>query len=527
MRSFQKFITFGAVADPINRKKIADFVYDSLFNGESNINLKNSESSNYASSLSQIISNEKMKNLSRNDSELSQKITEDVLDFINRTKKAFNKLDNPYEEEQLMLNSFKTISEKTFRSEWDKASSFVKTTYGNKELDTVFYEKEFVKSLNPEIKDKKQAVQFESVKEHFIEKWEELLIKKQTKRELEFIDREREKFCEELYKKIEELMKIQELLEPFTNELGRLWDMSKGSWNKNSFDIIKKYAELMKKDKTIQELAEMLGRMRSAEKEYEEELFTNIKIMPEWKFVHAEKSDLVGIRESDDLSSLLPSETVLLADKATETVFFKKFVEKKLQTFEYIAKQLSYREEEFQDKRLKEKEEPKGPFIICVDTSGSMHGTPENVAKTLCFALLKIALRDNRKCYLISFSTSIETLDLADLKNSIDKIIDFLSMSFHGGTDAAPAMKEALRMLSTESYKKADVIVVSDFIMSGFDKNSKNQIEKAKENGTKFHSLLIGRSQNPQIVKEFDNNWQYNLNESESVLTLVKKISSL
>jgi len=200
MRSFQKFITFGAVADPINRKKIADFVYDSLFNGESNINLKNSESSNYASSLSQIISNEKMKNLSRNDSELSQKITEDVLDFINRTKKAFNKLDNPYEEEQLMLNSFKTISEKTFRSEWDKASSFVKTTYGNKELDTVFYEKEFVKSLNPEIKDKKQAVQFESVKEHFIEKWEELLIKKQTKRELEFIDREREKFCKANYR---------------------------------------------------------------------------------------------------------------------------------------------------------------------------------------------------------------------------------------------------------------------------------------------------------------------------------------
>jgi uncharacterized protein with von Willebrand factor type A (vWA) domain len=54
---------------------------------------------------------------------------------------------------------------------------------------------------------------------------------------------------------------------------------------------------------------------------------------------------------------------------------------------------------EFQDKRQKEKEEAKGPFIICVDTSGSMHGTPETVAKTLCFAILKIAIKRKQKMF--------------------------------------------------------------------------------------------------------------------------------
>lgn len=150
---------------------------------------------------------------------------------------------------------------------------------------------------------------------------------------------------------------------------------------------------------------------------------------PEWKVEHASKADLIGIHQSDDLSCLLPSETALLTDEAMQSVFFKKFAEKKLQTFEYQAKMLSYREEEL-GQTTKGKKKAKDYFIICVDTGGSMHGTPETVAKTLCFAILKIAIRDNRKCYLISFSTGIETLNLTDLKNSLDKIISFLSMSF-------------------------------------------------------------------------------------------------
>ena len=129
-------------------------------------------------------------------------------------------------------------------------------------------------------------------------------------------------------------------------------------------------------------------------------------------------------------------------------------MEKKLQTFEYESKSLSYKEEKFEDKRLKSKELDKGPFIICVDTSGSMHGTPELVAKTLCFAILKIAIQENRKCYLISFSTSIETLNLSDFKNSMEKLLQFLAMSFHGGTDATPAVQESLKMLQTKDYEK-------------------------------------------------------------------------
>jgi uncharacterized protein with von Willebrand factor type A (vWA) domain len=527
--SFERFTHFGSIADKDIRKKLAIEIYEQITKEtEKGIGFTNSNTDNFADAVKIILANETMKELCIQDKELAEKITQDILDFINKTKKQINKTTNPYYEETELKESFCLIDRTSFENqrEWLKLKFFLEKEYSNREIDLSFYSNEFWNSLDPR-NEVDSSITFESVKEHFIEKWEELLFKKKTKWELEIIEEQRKKFCEELYKQIEELKKLQEALEPFTNELGRLWDMSKGNWQRANLDILKRYAELLKKDKSLKDLAEMLGKMRQAEKEFEEEIFSNTSIKPEWKAEHASKADLIGIRESDDLSSLLPSETALLSDETMQSVFFKKFAEKKLQTFEYQAKVLSFKEEEFQDKQEKEKEETQGPFIICVDTSGSMHGTPETVAKTLCFAILKIAIRDNRKCYLISFSTDIETLNLTDLKNSIDKIINFLSMSFYGGTDATPAMREALRMLTKADYKKADVIMLSDFVMSAFDKATQEKILKAKENKTKFHSLVVGNSQNPATIANFDNNWFYDTNNPNSILTLVKNISDL
>jgi uncharacterized protein with von Willebrand factor type A (vWA) domain len=157
-----------------------------------------------------------------------------------------------------------------------------------------------------------------------------------------------------------------------------------------------------------------------------------------------------------------------------------------------------------------------------------MRDAPETIAKLLCFAILKIAIRENRKCYLISFSTVFETLNLTDLRNSLEKIINFLSMGFQGGgTDAEPAILESLRMLETEDYKKADVIMVSDFVMPAFAEGIRQQISQAKEKKTKFHSLIIGTSQNKGVIKDFDNNWLYNLENKDCILQLIRDINGI
>jgi uncharacterized protein with von Willebrand factor type A (vWA) domain len=524
---FDRFITFGSIADKEKRAEIASLIYEQLQKKQNvPIGLSNENTGNFAAAIESILSNETMRELCAKDPWLAEHITTDILDFINKTKRDIQRMENPFESEQKLLDNFVQTDKDSFEKSWEITTPFIQESYEPQILDTDFYYTEFQKSLSSPKKDKNN-ISFQSVKEHFTDKWGGLLFQKKLKWELGIIEEQRKKFCEELYKQIEQLKKLQELLEPFTGELGRLWDMSRGRWQKINFDILKNYAELLQKDTSLQELAEMLGRMRQAEREYEEELFAEMVIKPAWKAEHAAKSELVGIHESDDISSMLPAEAVLLADETTEPVFYKKFAEKKLQTFEYQSKVLAWEEEEIKNKRQKEKEGTKGPFIICVDTSGSMHGNLETVAKTLCFTLLKMAVRDNRKCYLISFSTAIETLNLTDLKNNLIKLIEFLSMSFHGGTDADLAMHEALRMLETKDYKKADVIMVSDFVMPGFDEQTRNQINTARENKTKFHSLVIGESGNKNTIEEFDSNWVYDTENYDCLLQLTRNVNEI
>jgi uncharacterized protein with von Willebrand factor type A (vWA) domain len=529
MNKFSYFETFGLIADENKRKQLAVNIYDNLQTiSEHQLELSNTETENFSDTIENILSGSStMRKLCAMDIGLSEEMTLEILDFINTTKRKMIQTYNPFEEEQAIFKKFEIIEKNNFTEQWEDIYTFLKKNYKYPVFNIDFYKEKFYENLNAATDNKNNDTVFEGIKKNMIENWGTLLFQKQTAWELKIIDEERKMFCEELYRRIEELKKLQELLAPFTNELGRLWDMSKGRWQKVNFDILKKYAELLQKDKSLQELAEMLGRMRQSERGYEEELFTDMVIKPEWKVEHAGKADLVGIHESDDISSMLPAEAALLSDDITEILFYKKFTEKKLQTYDYQNKILSTREEEIKKKRQKEKEDKKGPFIICVDTSGSMHGTPETVAKTLCFAILKMAIRDNRKCYLISFSTDIETLNLTDIKNSLDKLIAFLSMSFNGGTDAAPAMMEALRMLEAEDYKKADLIMVSDFIISALDEQTKARINAARETKTKFHSLVIGQSGNKATLEDFDSNWVYDENNPDRVLSLVKDINTL
>ena len=185
--------------------------------------------------------------------------------------------------------------------------------------------------------------------------WSKSLLEKKLAHELALIDKARKKLTEELYQRIAEFQKLKSLLSPFTNDLGRLWDMSKGVWQKTGFDIVRKYAELLQHEKSLQELAELLGRFRQSEIEYEEELFEQIEIKQDWKIEHAHKSEFIGIKESNDLSAMLPSEVALLADVATENIFMKKFAEKKLMTFDYHSRIRTTKEEKKEKEKIYQK----------------------------------------------------------------------------------------------------------------------------------------------------------------------------
>ena len=173
-----------------------------------------------------------------------------------------------------------------------------------------------------------------------------------------------------------------------------------------------------------------------------------------------------------------------------------------------------------------EEEEKLGPIIICVDTSGSMQGSPETVAKAVTLFMATRAISQKRNCLLINFSTGIETLDLSG-QIDITKVMEFLRRSFRGGTDVSPALTYALNMMSDEKYSQSDLLIISDFIMDSLPEALHEKISAAKANKNQFYSLSIGDLFLSQRLREvFDNEWVYNPSTSSisSIQNIVKSI---
>lgn len=450
-------------------------------------------------------------------------------DTINLILKVFEQAlkqifkEDPYDTEKTSLITQKEMKIRDFFDNLPFLFSDLSKQYSKDQMDLEFYENKF---LEENLKSEEKNARSKAFKQKILEEWEQLIKKKEDMFHLQLIDQERKRACEELYKKIEQFKKLQKVLTPFTDQMGRLWDLSKGLWKDINFNVLEKYAEILEKEKELQALAEELGRMQKSEEELEKEIFQTTEIKQYYKIDYAAKSEFVGIHESGDLSYVVPMELGLLTNPVTEYLFYVKFADKKLLTYRLQGEMLDKKEEKVTKSKSKPTEK-KGPIIICIDTSGSMHGTPEYVAKVLCFAIVRIAMLDSRKCYLISFSTGIQTFELSDLGKSIDQLVRFLSFSFGGGTDATPALIESLKMIETENYKNADILMISDFIMDCIPDDIVKSIENAKKKKTRLHSLIISSEANPKTLEIFTNNWVYRTDISSSMKSILKNLRFL
>ena len=50
----------------------------------------------------------------------------------------------------------------------------------------------------------------------------------------------------------------------------------------------------------------------------------------------------------------------------------------------------------------------RGPILLCVDTSGSMRGARETVAKALALECMRAAKEQERDCYVFAFAGPAE-----------------------------------------------------------------------------------------------------------------------
>lgn len=309
---------------------------------------------------------------------------------------------------------------------------------------------------------------------------------------------------------LKKLQLLADTLDELSIEPGLLFDLSKDNLSLSDIEQLKKWVSYISKDKGARELCDLMGRLRRAEKIKRQELIKTVSTVTEYVPDINSREEIVGVYLGKDIEHALPQEIALLSDDDTSVLFDMKFVEGRLMCFEMEGMQTrSYDVEEEHMIEVEEKEKL-GPIIVCVDTSGSMQGSPETIAKAVTLFMATRAISQKRNCYLINFSTGIETLDLSG-QMGMAQVIAFLQRSFHGGTDASPALSQALKMMDDEKYEQSDLLIISDFIMASLPEPLHEEISKAKASKNRFYSLSIGDLFLSKRLQEiFDNEWIYN-----------------
>lgn len=206
-------------------------------------------------------------------------------------------------------------------------------------------------------------------------------------------------------------------------------------------------------------------------------------LIPSGSFLTAARSDIAGITVGNDLGNLLPSEIAMLSCPQTRNIFYRNFIEKRLQVFA-SASSVSAESRLHQD----------GPVVICLDTSGSMEGRPAEMARILTMAVAIVAQRRRRKVLVIKYADSHQLFVVRNLRKQRKELVDFLSLFSGGGNNE----EEMFSWLFSEvlpcqagDFDSADVLCVTDFGWAGISDNVFKAITENKAKGMVFYGLDI------------------------------------
>lgn len=347
---------------------------------------------------------------------------------------------------------------------------------------------------------------------YFCDQWYKTLSEEVKKAQVSELEANKEKVLKDLYQRMETMKNMDKVSSSGDEKsIGRLWDMASAKLSKTDLKVMRRHAEFLKKHQGLQEIAEKLGRMASEVSDPDLSLAPTEELrMMEEKSDEA-TDDIVGIHPSDDLNKLLPNETMFLAYPELEVIFYKHLADKRLMNYRMEGKSRTLRKVKSSKPDSKKAEIDKGPFIVCVDASGSMSGFPEQCAKAIAYALMQIALADDRDCYVVLFSTEQITYELTK-QDGLREAGDFLTYSFHGGTDLEPVMIKSVELMHSSKYRNADLVVVSDFIAPKQPEEILEQIEGLKRKSNRFHAICLSKYGNPELISMFDHCWSYHPN---------------
>ena len=278
------------------------------------------------------------------------------------------------------------------------------------------------------------------------------------------------------------------------------WEFNCKEAGSHDYEARVKLDKFIAKYPALKEIVRIMGREK--EEDHKEKDSVVRKYMPTTVSKHPAVEEIDRVEQGDNIPRVLPAELALMADPDTESLFYKRYAAKELQ-------QLSSPSKDKPVKTDKDKNKPrltKGPIIVAIDTSGSMSGNPIKIATSLLLQLLRIAKKEKRKCFLISFSVRAKSIDLSRPGNW-RKVESFLKERYTGGTDGEQMLCQAMNALEKGTFEMADVLIISDFCFPQPLTETQRRMEKHRKRGTKFYGLGIGDHSNT-YDKILDKKWR-------------------
>ncbi len=289
---------------------------------------------------------------------------------------------------------------------------------------------------------------------------------------------------EGLYKRMSEFVsEMEENLEIFDTLAllfpGRNWSYSVKELKKEPFylqlKMLKTYSTFFENNPDLRRIVDFIGR-----REFDPPS-DRIRLSP------FGKNRIQTVRFSDSINNLLPMEAAKLLNPSLKRKFYADMLEGKLLSYQMLGKHYAG------PPHLK----PKGPMIVLVDTSGSMHGAPQTLAKSAVLAMAKRMLSQRRDMKVILFASTSQHLEieLSRSKKTSEKFLNFLIYTFGGGTDFNTALASGLKSLKEKDFQGADLLFITDGKSEVSDELVLARWEEAKKKyNAKVYSLIVGGS---------------------------------
>ena len=155
-----------------------------------------------------------------------------------------------------------------------------------------------------------------------------------------------------------------------------------------------------------------------------------------------------GAKLGRDIASLAAHDRLLLvADGDAERLFRAKYASRTL--VEAAPAGLDEARSVFARRRAVLPRGRRGPLVVCVDTSYSMAGGREAVAKAVALAACRVAAAQKRSGLVLAFGAADELAEVrcpgvGATAADVDRLLDFLERGFGGGTDVVGPLRRAV-----------------------------------------------------------------------------------